>query len=68
MPGQATKQTTSVQSSGAQPWRAAWPQSKDMATREHVISYGFHKGTKMQVNGSAGHAKMTIVYDTEDAA
>lgn len=35
-----------------------------MQTREHTISYGYRKGTKMIVEGSAGHGNMTIVYDT----
>lgn len=64
MPAQTTQQSKTSKSTEAQPWRAAWPEN-DMATKQHVISYGFLKGTKMHVNGSAGHAKMTIVYDTE---
>lgn len=56
--------TTSVQTS--QPWRAVWPQHKDAEIKEHLITYGARKGTKMIVDGSAGHATFDIVYDTGD--
>lgn len=50
----------------AQPWRSVWPQNKNAEIKEHLITYGARKGTKMIVDGSAGHATFDIIYDTGD--
>jgi hypothetical protein len=47
-----------------QPWRSVWPQNKNAEIKEHLITYGARKGTKMIVDGSAGHATLNIIYDT----
>jgi hypothetical protein len=64
MPALATNQKSSEVPSSSQPWRSVWPQNKDAEIKEHLITYGARKGTRMIVDGSAGHATLRIIYDT----
>ena len=67
MPTPQSTQQCKPKTEPAQPWRDAgiWPH-QNAQVKEHSITYGFRKGTKMSVEGSAGSGKMTIVYDTGD--
>jgi hypothetical protein len=61
----STPSQVSIQNSPNQPWKQVWQKQAAPQVKTHTISYGFQKGKKMVVQGSAGNGVLEIIYDTE---
>nr|POE69213.1 hypothetical protein CFP56_75651 [Quercus suber] len=60
-------QTSSIANgqSKSQPWQAVYPRTTSATTSEPIKFHGYRGGMKINSQGSAGEANLTILYDTK---